>query len=203
MDSHAEGNPQRTVHIIVMGVSGCGKTTLAQRISEKTGWPLQEADDLHPSSTMEILKDGKLPSDDVRKAWLHKVRAWIEEQAQQGKNSVTACTALRREHRDILTGAADNGGEPSPNGTVFFVHLYGTEPVLAERMAQRIGTDLPRELLAAQLNDLQRLFPDEKGIRLDVRLDPDDLLDDALSAAKFARRAYGAPAGSDSSGPDS
>ncbi|HIW96808.1 MAG TPA: AAA family ATPase [Candidatus Corynebacterium gallistercoris] len=180
--AHAAEQPQATVHIVVMGVSGTGKTTLARRIAEHTGWALQEADDLHPASTMEILKDGKLPDNAVRKEWLGRVRDWIAAEAAAGRNSVTACTSLRREHREILNGAA--------HATVFYVHLYGTEDVLAERMAHRIGTDLPRELLTTQLNDLQRLQADERGVQLDVSRSPDELLDDALNAAMFAQRAY-------------
>ena len=74
---------------------------------------------------------------------------------------------------------------------MFYVHLYGTEDVLAERMKNRVGeADMPRELLTAQLEDLQRLTPGEKGIQLDVSRTPEQLLDDALNAAMFAKKAY-------------
>lgn len=174
-----------TLHVVVMGVSGSGKTTLARAIAEKTGWQLQEADDLHPEGALEILQDGRLPSEQARRRWLGTVRDWIADQAAQGNNTVTACTALRIDHREILNGV----GEAA---TVFYVHLYGTEDVLARRMKNRVGeADMPRDLLTAQLEDLQRLTPGEKGIQLDVARTPEQLLDDALNAAMFAQKAYG------------
>ena len=172
-----------TLHV-VMGVSGSGKTTLARAMAEKTGWKLQEADDLHPEGALEILQDGKLPPESGRRKWLGIVRDWIEDEAAEGNNTVTACTALRIDHREILNDVGENA-------TVFYVHLYGTEDVLAERMRNRVGdADMPRELLTAQLDDLQRLTPGEKGIQLDVSRTPEQLLDDALNAAMFAQKAY-------------
>lgn len=173
-----------TLHIVVMGVSGSGKTTLARAIAEKTGWQLQEADDLHPEGALEILQDGRLPAEHHRKKWLGTVRDWIAGEAAKGNNTVTACTALRIDHREILSDIEEGA-------TVFYVHLYGTEDVLAERMENRVGdVDMPRELLVAQLEDLQRLTPGEKGIQLDVRRTPEQLLDDSLNAAMFAQKAY-------------
>ena len=173
-----------TLHVVVMGVSGSGKTTLARAMAEKTGWKLQEADDLHPEGALEILQDGKLPPEAGRRKWLGIVRDWIADEAAQGNNTVTACTALRIDHREILNDVGENA-------TVFYVHLYGTEDVLAERMRNRVGdADMPRELLTAQLEDLQRLTPGEKGIQLDVSRTPEQLLDDALNAAMFAQKAY-------------
>lgn len=169
------------LHIVVMGVSGSGKTTLARTIAERTGRPLLEADDLHPAENLAILQDGKLPGERARIAWLDMVREWMDGQAQQGHSTIVACTALTKAHRERLNEA---------DGVVFYVHLYGTEDVLADRMARRIGEDMPRELLDAQLPMLQRLTPDERGLQLDVARTPEQLADDAMAAANFAEKAY-------------
>lgn len=169
------------LHIIVMGVSGSGKTTLARRIAENTGRPLLEADDLHPAANMAILQDGKLPEASARMEWLGTVRDWMNEQAQQGKCTVVACTALKESHRKLLNEA---------EGIVFYVHLYGTEDVLAERMANRIGETMPRELLDEQLAMLETLKPEELGLQLDVSRTPEQLTEDAMAAANFAAKAY-------------
>lgn len=169
------------LHIVVMGVSGSGKTTLARRIAEKTGRPLLEADDLHPEESMVIVRDGSMPDAEARMEWLGSVRDWMTARAREGKSTVVACTALKRAHRERLNEA---------EGIVFYVHLYGTEDVLADRMARRIGEDMPRELLDAQLSMLETLSSDERGLQLDVSRTPEQLADDAMSAANFAAKAY-------------
>ncbi|AEI08469.1 gluconokinase [Corynebacterium resistens DSM 45100] len=170
-----------SLHVVLMGVSGSGKTTLARKMAERTGWELLEADDLHPEADMEILQGGKLPSEEKRIDWLGSVRDWMTERAAESKNTIVACTALRKEHREVLNQA---------EGVVFYVHPYGTEDVLADRMRRRVGEDMPRELLDEQLAILRRLEADERGIQLDIDRPVDELLEDALAAAKFAHRAY-------------
>ncbi|WP_426716968.1 gluconokinase [Corynebacterium auriscanis] len=170
-----------SLHVVLMGVSGSGKTTLARKMAERTGWELLEADDLHPETDMEILQGGKLPDEEKRGAWLANVRDWMTARANEGKNTVVACTALRKEHRTVLNEA---------DGVVFYVHPYGTEDVLADRMRRRVGEDMPRALLDEQLAILRRLEADERGIQLDIDRPVDDLLEDALAAAHFAHRAY-------------
>ena len=98
-----------------------------------------------------------------------------------GKSTVVACTALKKRHRELLSEA---------KGTVFYVHLYGTEDVLARRMDNRIGENMPPELLQEQLAMLQTLTPDELGIQLDVGRTPEQLAEDSLAAASFAEKAY-------------
>ena len=119
-----------SLHVVLMGVSGSGKTTLARKMAERTGWELLEADDLHPEADMEILQGGKLPSEEKRIDWLGSVRDWMTERAAESKNTIVACTALRKEHREVLNQA---------EGVVFYVHPYGTEDVLADRMRRRVG----------------------------------------------------------------
>ena len=82
-----------TLHVVVMGVSGSGKTTLARALAGKTGWQLQEADDLHPEGALEILQDGKLPPEAGRRKWLGIVRDWIADEAAQGNNTCLLYTS--------------------------------------------------------------------------------------------------------------
>lgn len=172
---------QQQLHIVLMGVSGSGKTTVARALAEKTQRPLLEADDLHPSADMAVLKNGKMPDAEAREAWMQKVRSWMMEHAEARESTVVACTALKLAHREFLNEVP---------GIVFYVHLFGTEDVLRDRMARRIGAPLPAELLEDQLAMLQNLRPDELGIQLDVKRSPEQLADDALSAANFAAKAY-------------
>ena len=170
------------IHLVVMGVSGSGKTTLARKLGERTGRPVLEADDLHPASNLAVLAKGELPEKPKYILWLEDVKEWMSEYGVQGQSTIVACPALTRAHREVLTQA---------EGITFFVHLYGTFDVLSDRMSRRIGGDMPQELLVNQLEILQRLYADELGIQLDVSRTPDQLVDDALAAAKFAEIAYG------------
>lgn len=168
----------QAVHIVIMGVSGSGKTTLARTIAKNTQRPVLEADDLHPAENMAILRDGKLPDPTQRMQWLSRVREWMNRHAAQGHSTVVACTALKKAYREVLDQA---------QGIVFYVHLHGTEDVLAGRIA----SDVPPELLQAQLATLETLTPDELGLELDVQRTPEQLAEDAMAAASFASKAYG------------
>lgn len=175
----ASGTP---IHLVIMGVSGSGKTTLARILGERTGRPVLEADDLHPAENLAALGRGDLPKEPSYVHWLEDVRDWMSDHGKRGISTIVACPALTRAHRDVLNSA---------EGITFFVHLYGTFDVLSTRMGNRIGGDMPQELLVSQLEVLERLYSDELGIQLDVTRTPDELVDDALSAAKFAEAAYG------------
>ncbi|MBF4554099.1 gluconokinase [Corynebacterium suicordis] len=169
------------LHIVVMGVSGSGKTTLARRLAERTNRPLLEADDLHPADDLATLQDGRLPDAEARAAWMDTVRDWMNEHGEKGESTVVACTALKGAHRETLNQA---------KGTVFYVHLYGTEDMLQSRMANRIGENMPPELLEKQLTMLETLKADELGIQLDVTRSPEQLEEDSMAAANFAAKAY-------------
>lgn len=204
-----------TLHIVVIGVSGSGKTALARTIAEREGWALQEADELHdsdaasdcdretPGSGVEPRNASAaggegdrttptaIPTKEERRDTMRRVRQWIVDKAGSGEDSVTACTALQRSHREIINEAEDL----APGAKVFYVHLYGTEEVVRARMGQRIGARIPEEvarrLFDEQITELERLEPEETGVQLDVSRSLDELLEATLSAANFARHAYG------------
>ena len=132
--------------LVVMGVSGVGKTTLAKALAERLGWPFQEGDDLHPAANIAKMKAG-IPLDDADRApWLTAVGAWIDGQLGAGRSGVITCSALKRAYRDRLTG-----GRPR----VVFVFDQLGEKAAAERIAGRKGHFMPPSLLASQFADLQ------------------------------------------------
>ena len=118
--------------------------------------------------------------DDEHHTHLDTVRDWMNEHGEKGESTVVACTALKGAHRETLNQA---------KGTVFYVHLYGTEDMLQSRMANRIGENMPPELLEKQLTMLETLKADELGIQLDVTRSPEQLEEDSMAAANFAAKA--------------
>lgn len=156
-----------TRHVVVMGVSGCGKSTVAAGISERMGLPLAEADLFHPPANIEKMSRAIPLTDEDRYPWLHELAAWMTAQAAEGHSSVMACSALRREYRDIL-----RDGPPS----VDFIHLAGPIELIAERLGQREGHFMRPELLQSQFDTLEALEPDEGGVVLDLNRTPEELI---------------------------
>ncbi len=148
-----------STHLVVMGVSGTGKSTVAKALQERLGWLFAEGDDLHPASNVAKMAAGIPLEDADRWPWLDAISAWTGEQAAAGQSTIVTCSALRRVYRDRLRAAA--------TGTVF-VHLAGSPELLAERMAGRKGHFMPTSLLASQLATLEPLQADERGIVVDV-----------------------------------
>ena len=151
-------------HIVVMGVTGCGKTTVAQQLSALTGHRFLDADDLHPPSNVAKTAAGIPLTDDDRAPWLGVVRDRLQELSGQGRRGVVACSALRRSYRTILGDVSD---------PVLFVHLTGDQQVIRGRMQARSGHFMPPALLDSQFALLEPLDADEFGIALDVAPAPD------------------------------
>lgn len=161
----------KTRHVVVMGVSGSGKTTVAHGIAAATGLLFAEADDFHSRSNVDKMSAGIPLDDDDRWPWLHDLAAWMADRAAEGRSTVIACSALKRAYRDVL---AD--GPP----TLDFVHLDGSAEVIRERMTARSGHYMPSSLLDSQIATLEPLQSDESGIALDVSLPPEELVTRAV-----------------------
>jgi gluconokinase len=155
-------------HVVVMGVSGSGKSTVAARIAERLGRPFGEADLLHPPGNVAKMADGVPLTDEDRRPWLDDVVAWMSERSA---GTVVSCSALRRDYRDVLRSAP---------GRVVFVHLHGPFEVIADRMRRRVGHFMPVTLLRSQFDVLEPLAPDEDGITLDLTAAQDELVEQAL-----------------------
>jgi gluconokinase len=167
-----------TRHVVVMGVSGSGKTTVAQGISEVTGLPYGEADAFHPPANIAKMSAGIPLDDDDRWPWLRELSAWMAAQAAEGRSTVIACSALKRAYRDVL-----RAGPPR----LQFVHLAGSAELIRERMAHRSGHFMPVTLLVSQLATLEPLGDDEDGIVLDIGLPPDELVEEAVRRLDLPR----------------
>ncbi len=157
--------------LVVMGVSGTGKSTLAALLGGHLGWVLQEGDDLHPESNVEKMEQGIPLTDEDRWPWLDRIGAWIDEQARRNEPGIVTCSALKRVYRDRLR---------RPN--VVFVHLAGTREAIRRRMAAREGHFMPLGLLDSQLNTLEPPGPDEQVITVDLTGMPGEEVAEVLRA---------------------
>jgi carbohydrate kinase (thermoresistant glucokinase family) len=150
-------NGEPTV-LVVMGVSGVGKTTLAKALAERLGWPFHEGDDLHPASNIAKMEAGIPLTDADRAPWLDAIAAWIDGQLEVGRSGVITCSALKRAYRNRLLA-----GRPR----VIFVFDQLDEAAAAKRIAGRKGHFMPPSLLASQFADLEPPGPDEPVITVD------------------------------------
>ncbi len=161
---------QHVARVVVMGVSGSGKSTVGEGLAEAIGAAYVEGDDLHPEANREKMAAGHALDDDDRWPWLEKVGLALVD--TQGAVVVT-CSALKRAYRDRIRGAAPDA---------FFVHLDGDPDLLRERQADREGHFMPASLMDSQLETLEQLGPDEAGVRLDVADPADQLVREAVAA---------------------
>ena len=159
--------------IVVMGVSGCGKSTVAQGLAKRLGWPMAEGDDFHSTANKSKMASGIPLTDADRRPWLETIRDWIDSTPS---HAIVTCSALKRSYRDILRAA---------RGRVRFLHLDGSPAVLAERMAARKGHFMPPALLISQLETLERLGPEEDGTVVDIDATEDDIVDLALERLRL------------------
>jgi gluconokinase len=165
--------PTSTITVVVMGVSGSGKTTVAQCMNDVLGWPFAEGDDFHPSANVEKMSSGTPLTDVDRTPWLEAVARWIGEQEAAGRSAIVTCSALKRAYREVL-----RRDHPS----VWFVHVSSSRDALQHRLAARSGHYMPASLLASQLETLEPLEDDEPGIAISGEGSPDEVAARALDA---------------------
>ena len=155
--------------IVVMGVSGCGKTTVARLLAQALALPYVEGDDLHPPRNVALMAAGTPLTDDDRREWLARVADVLAE-AARGSGAVVSCSALRRSYRDRL-----RAGAPA----LRLVWLHGSPALLAERLAGRSGHYMPPTLLPSQLATLEPPGADEQALALDIAAPAAELADAA------------------------
>jgi gluconokinase len=136
--------------LVVMGVSGSGKSTVAAMVADQLGWAFAEGDAMHPEANVAKMHAGTPLTDEDRWPWLDVVAGWIRGHLQAGTNGVVTCSALKRSYRDVLLASG-----------VVFVHVAGDRALLEERMSSRSGHFMPPSLLASQLATLEPPQPDE------------------------------------------
>lgn len=171
--------------IVVMGVSGSGKSTVGAALAQRLRVPFEDADDLHPRANIAKMAAGQPLDDADRHPWLEVIGEWLAVHGEGGGDGrggaggVMSCSALKRSYRDQLRAHAAG---------VVFVHLAGSHEVIAERQASRPGHFMPASLLASQFATLEPLQPDEPGVVVDV-----DQGVDAIVEAVVARLAAPTP----------
>lgn len=157
--------------IIVMGVSGAGKSSIGERLAAKLGCEFVEGDRLHPAANVEKMAKGIPLTDDDRWPWLDQVGNELMTSVEQGKSLVLSCSALKRVYRDRLRKAA--------GGRLRFVFLKGTPKLLEVRMGERTGHFMPLSLLQTQLATLESPEGEEGVVTVDI----DATLDEIVAAA--------------------
>lgn len=157
--------------VVVMGVSGAGKTTVGKALADKLDAPFIDADHLHPQSNVDKMRGGTPLEDADRWPWLRIVAKEMYETATRAGRAVCACSALRRVYRDCLTEAA---GED-----ILFILLHGDKTLIARRQANRPGHFMPPRLLDSQFATLELFETDELGLVLDVSRPVDQLVAEA------------------------
>ncbi len=145
--------------LVVMGVSGAGKTTIAGELARRLGWPLAEGDALHPASNVAKLRAGQPLTDADRAPWLAAAAAWVDCQRARGEPGILTCSALTRRYREVIVGARPD---------VQLVYLRGGSHLIAERLAGRHGHFMPAALLPSQLEVLEEPGDDEAPLVVEI-----------------------------------
>jgi carbohydrate kinase (thermoresistant glucokinase family) len=146
--------------VVLMGVSGCGKSTVASALASRLGWDVLEGDSLHSPANVAKMASGQPLTDADRSPWLSAIAAWIAAQTESGKPGVVTCSALKRAYRDRLR--AQN---------VLFIYLRCSRPTLQARLTHRHGHFMQADLLDSQLDTLEEPGPDEWAITIDANGD--------------------------------
>jgi gluconokinase len=176
-----EGALKDVVALIVMGVSGSGKTTIAALLAQELGWRFEDGDWFHPKANVEKMESGTPLTDVDRKPWLEAIAAWIEGLRANGGHGVVACSALKRRYRDILARAGHD--------TVRFIYLKGDKATIAKRMTARHGHFMPPALLESQFATLEEPSADEHPITVSVAGTPREIVADILAALRSTAHA--------------
>jgi gluconokinase len=143
--------------VVLMGVSGSGKTTVGRLLARKLGWTFLDADDYHPAANIEKMRRGVPLNDEDRRPWLEALRRRVDEACARGENVVLACSALKHAYQEYLQHDAV--------GQVHYVHLRGSEALIAERLAARKGHFMNPALLHSQFETLE---PPDEAIQIDI-----------------------------------
>lgn len=170
--------PDPSTTVVLMGVSGCGKSTVMRLLAERLGWTAAEGDAFHPAANIEKMRAGHELTDADRWPWLEAIAAWIREQEQAGRNAIVTCSALKRIYRDRLRG---------DNPSVWFVHLAAPREVIAARLARRAGHFMPPSLLDSQLAELEPLAAAEPGLTLSAAGSAEATVSELIERLRAAR----------------
>lgn len=149
--------------VVVMGVSGAGKTTVARILARRLQWDFTDADSFHPAENVERMAKGQALSDEDRYPWLQAIASWIDATRRSGRGGIIACSALKRKYRDVIIGSRPD---------VQLLYLKATSEVIRDRLANRPGHFFPSSLLDSQFKALEEPSEDENAIVVSVEAAP-------------------------------
>lgn len=168
--------------VVVMGVSGVGKSTFAKGLATLMRWPFVEGDALHPEANLVKMSSGQPLTDEDRWPWLRAIGVWMDGRIEAQRSSVVTCSALKRSYRDLL-----REGRPE----VAFCEVDAPPEVIADRISERKGHYMPASLLPSQLATLQPLADDEPGVHVSAADSPDQIVRHALAKLGLTKEAPG------------
>jgi gluconokinase len=149
--------------IVLMGVSGCGKSTTGMALSRQLGWPFRDADSFHPPANVAKMSRGVPLTDEDRWPWLDAIAQWIDERCVTGEHGIVSCSALKRIYRDRIAGAREK---------VRLVYLKGDKGLIGQRLRARKNHFMPASLLDSQFTTLQEPAAEEGALNVSVAMSP-------------------------------
>jgi gluconokinase len=158
--------------LIAMGVSGSGKSTIADKLAQRLGWRYEDGDKFHPASNIAKMKAGHPLTDEDRWPWLQAIADEIDRTCQAGAHAVIACSALKRAYRDILVHGRDD---------VRIVYLEGTQALIASRLAARKDHFMPPGLLDSQFRTLEPPAASENPVTVSIDASVEIIVDDIVN----------------------
>lgn len=173
-----EANAISPCALVVVGVSGSGKSTIGEALAERLGWRYEDGDGFHPASNVAKMSAGEPLTDNDRRPWLQAIADEIDRACNNGERVVIACSALKRAYRDILLHARTD---------VRLVFLNGTQELIASRLAARKGHFMPPGLLASQFRTLEPPEPGEHAITVSIDAPVETIVDDIIRQLEPAR----------------
>jgi carbohydrate kinase (thermoresistant glucokinase family) len=153
--------------LVIMGVSGAGKTTIATLLARKLDWPFRDADEFHPRSNVEKMKSGVPLTDEDRRPWLEAIAAFIDEVRARHAHAIVTSSALKRSYRAVIIGDRRD---------VRLVYLKGDKALIEARLARRHGHFMPPSLLQSQFDALEEPGPDEYPLAVSIDASPETIV---------------------------
>ena len=170
--------------LVIMGVSGSGKSTIGQALAARLGWRFEDGDSFHPPGNVAKMSAGHPLTDEDRWPWLRAIADEIDRVCAAGGRLVIACSALRRDYREILVHGRND---------VRIVYLNGTQPLVASRLGERKGHFMPPGLLASQFATLEPPDADEHAVGVSIDAPVEKIVDDILEQLGLGPTEAGSP----------